>query len=110
MSMRVLSASPWTSSGSGRSGYQIAKPIIAIRTTAVMMARGLGWGLRLVAASASAVAGFSDGGALDGGASVIFCSGYFGREFPSVTGVCRAILVSFSFGSKTHLGQFFGTG
>jgi hypothetical protein len=29
MSIRVLSASPWTSNGSGRARYQIASPIIA---------------------------------------------------------------------------------
>ena len=41
LSMRVLSASLWTSNGSGLSNYQIASPIITINITAAITPRGL---------------------------------------------------------------------
>jgi len=73
ISIRVLCASPCTSKGSGRARYQIAKPIIAMESTPVIAARGLSRGLRrAVAAPDSIVARSSvEGGAVDGGASVI---------------------------------------
>jgi len=73
MSIRVLSASPWTSNGSGRTRYRIASPIIVRKTTTVTMARGLSRGLRLAVSARDPVVARSSvgGGAMDGGASVI---------------------------------------
>ena len=73
MSMRVLSTSPCTSSGSERARYQIASPIMAKKMTPVMIARGLSCGLgRAVAAPDPIVArSRPDADAVDGEASVI---------------------------------------
>ena len=73
MSIRVLATSPWTSSGSGRAKYQIAKPMMVMNMAPAMTARGLSRSLRRAAAALDLVAARSsvEGGAVDGGASVI---------------------------------------
>jgi hypothetical protein len=64
--------SPCTSIGSGRARHQIAKPIMATKSTPVMTARGLRRTPRRAVALASVAArSNADGGAEDGGTSVI---------------------------------------
>src|SRR6185437_12657116 len=70
MSMRMLSASPWTSSGSGRARYQIASPTMTAAISQKMIARGLTLEPPRTAAAGSAAA-FWVGGAPAGEASVI---------------------------------------
>jgi hypothetical protein len=73
MSIRVLSASPWTSSGSGRIRYQIASPIMVRKRIATIATRGLSAGPRGAEATLDPVAPEPAvaGGVPDGGASVI---------------------------------------
>jgi hypothetical protein len=73
ISIRVLSASPCTSKGSGRARYQIANPIMAIKTIPVMIVRGLSRGLRWAGGAlvSLAVRSSVERGATDGVVSLI---------------------------------------
>jgi hypothetical protein len=53
VAIRVLATSPWTSSGSGRAKYQIAKPMMVMNMAPAMTARGLSRSLRRAAAGST---------------------------------------------------------
>ena len=72
-SIRVLSTSPRTSNGSGRAKDPIAKPIMAKNSAPVIAARGLsrGFGHAVPVLDSVVTRPSPEGGAVDGGASII---------------------------------------